>query len=106
MKDISISRTHCSIEYKNGMLLLRDKVSKFGTLVKIIDEIEFNAETGVQLQYESKIIEIFEKKGFRINLGFVNLNDLCCEAEGTYRIKFDRGSADELIQVEDQLPSH
>ena len=35
MKDISISRKHCSIEYKNGLLLIRDKMSKFGTLVKV-----------------------------------------------------------------------
>ena len=35
LKDISISRTHCSLEYKHGMLLVRDKKSKFGTLIKV-----------------------------------------------------------------------
>lgn len=39
MKDISISRTHCSLEYNNGILILRDKGSKFGTLVKVKNNV-------------------------------------------------------------------
>ena len=56
MKDISISRTHCSLEYKHGMLLLRDKKSKFGTLIKLDKMVEFSSEVGIQLQYDSKVI--------------------------------------------------
>ena len=51
MKDISISRIHCSLEYKQGMLLLKDKKSKFGTLVKVDKVIEFDSQTGLQLQF-------------------------------------------------------
>jgi len=43
MKDISISRVHCSLEYKHGMLFVRDKKSKFGTLVKVDRPIDFNS---------------------------------------------------------------
>ena len=43
MKDISISRVHCSLEFKHGMLFVRDKKSKFGTLVKITDSLEFTS---------------------------------------------------------------
>lgn len=43
MKDISISRTHCSLEYKHGIVLLRDKKSKFGTLIKVDKTLEFNS---------------------------------------------------------------
>ena len=39
MKDISVSRVHCSLEFKHGMLLVRDKKSKFGTLVKMKDSL-------------------------------------------------------------------
>ena len=52
--------------------------------------MEFNTETGLQLQYESKIIEIYEKKAFSLNLAFTGIHNLCCEAEGTYKIKFEK----------------
>ena len=56
LKDISISRVHCSLEFKHGMLLLRDKKSKFGTLVKVKEPIEFTSENGVQFQFGSHLI--------------------------------------------------
>ena len=34
ISDISVSRVHACIEYRDGAFLLYDKVSKFGTLVK------------------------------------------------------------------------
>jgi hypothetical protein len=41
-------------------LLVRDKSSKFGTLVRAQKEVEFNGNTGIQFQYESKLIELIE----------------------------------------------
>lgn len=35
MKEISISRTHSVLTYKNRTLFIRDKGSKFGTLIKV-----------------------------------------------------------------------
>ena len=35
MKEISVSRSHCALTYKHKQLFLRDKSSKFGTLVKV-----------------------------------------------------------------------
>ena len=35
MKEISVSRTHCIITYKNKTLFIKDKASKFGTLIKV-----------------------------------------------------------------------
>lgn len=35
INDISVSRLHAMIKYKNGKFLLEDNVSKFGTLVLI-----------------------------------------------------------------------
>ena len=35
INDISVSRLHAMIKYKNGRFLLEDNVSKFGTLVLV-----------------------------------------------------------------------
>ena len=35
MKEISVSRNHCSLVYKGKKLFIKDKGSKFGTLIKI-----------------------------------------------------------------------
>lgn len=50
MKEISVSRNHCSMIYRNKQLYIKDKGSKFGTLVKIQDETEFNPAKGLRLQ--------------------------------------------------------
>jgi|694.fasta_scaffold83823_5 pSer/pThr/pTyr-binding forkhead associated (FHA) protein len=39
MKEISVSRIHCSIIYKNKKLLIKDKGSKFGTLIKVAEKL-------------------------------------------------------------------
>ena len=35
MKEISVSRSHCTLVYKNRNLFIKDKGSKFGTLIKV-----------------------------------------------------------------------
>jgi pSer/pThr/pTyr-binding forkhead associated (FHA) protein len=39
MKEISVSRNHCVISYKKKTLFIKDKGSKFGTLIKVADEL-------------------------------------------------------------------
>lgn len=40
LKDISVSRTHCVLLFENGKLMLKDKKSKFGTLIYLKDKIK------------------------------------------------------------------
>lgn len=44
MSDISVSRNHAAISYKDGKFLLFDKNSKFGTLVQLNQPIEVSGE--------------------------------------------------------------
>jgi hypothetical protein len=44
--------------YKNKTLFIKDKGSKFGTLIKVDKEVEFNPIEGISLQYESKLLTI------------------------------------------------
>jgi hypothetical protein len=80
MKDISISRTHCSLEYKHGMVLVRDKKSKFGTLIKVDKTLEFSSETGLQLQFDSKLIELYNNNTFKS----------CCRDVDSYRLVYEQ----------------
>ena len=38
LKDISVSRTHCVLMYVNGKVMLKDKKSKFGSLMYVKEE--------------------------------------------------------------------
>lgn len=58
MKEISVSRSHCSLLYRNKRLLIKDKGSKFGTLIKVEEEVEFSPIEGVSFQFESKLFTI------------------------------------------------
>ena len=80
MKDISISRTHCSLEHKHGMVLVRDKKSKFGTLIKVDKTLEFSSETGLQLQFDSKLIELYNNNTFKS----------CCRDVDSYRLVYEQ----------------
>lgn len=84
MKEISVSRNHCELTYKNRILYIKDKGSKFGTLIKATDEIEFNPLEGVSLQFESKLIKIQERR----NIG------CCCVESDTFRLKFTNHDED------------
>lgn len=35
MKEISVSRSHCVLFYRNKRLFIKDKGSKFGTLIRV-----------------------------------------------------------------------
>jgi pSer/pThr/pTyr-binding forkhead associated (FHA) protein len=42
--DISVSRIHATIAYKNGKFLLYDNASKFGTLVRIPQKLSLSED--------------------------------------------------------------
>jgi hypothetical protein len=80
MKEISVSRNHCSLLYKNKHLFIKDKGSKFGTLIRLDGEVEFSPNQGISLQYESKLLTIKEK---------TQLN-CCCAESDTFLLKVKR----------------
>ena len=51
MNDISVSRCHSIVKYKDGSFFLEDIISKFGTLVMLRDrqEIKLNYTHAVQI---------------------------------------------------------
>lgn len=48
--DISVSRCHCQIVFKNGQFFLQDKQSKFGTLILTHKRTEIVPETTIAMQ--------------------------------------------------------
>jgi hypothetical protein len=103
MKEISVSRTHCSLIYKHRKLFIQDKSSKFGTLVRVLNETDFSANQGLWLQLESKLIQIQNNS----SLGCCCAeNDnyilrVCSEIKHTAEVKWD-GESNALLQI-DQL---
>jgi hypothetical protein len=61
------------------MLLVRDKKSKFGTLIKVDKMIEFNSESGLQLQFDSKLIELYNNNTFKT----------CCSDIDSYKLIYE-----------------
>jgi pSer/pThr/pTyr-binding forkhead associated (FHA) protein len=64
LRDISVSRSHCSVVFKQGRLYIQDKKSKFGTLVRTSRGVQFDSQFGLQLQFQSKIVEISQAEFF------------------------------------------
>jgi pSer/pThr/pTyr-binding forkhead associated (FHA) protein len=61
VSDISVSRNHSSIHYKDGKFLLFDNNSKFGTLVQVENPVEISPEKTI-LQCGKTVIIISLKK--------------------------------------------
>ena len=49
INDISVSRLHARIRYREGSFYLCDNVSKFGTITLLRDDLELLAEDRVSL---------------------------------------------------------
>ena len=87
LKDISVSRNHCSIIKKNNKLYVLDKGSKFGTLIYMnnpinlyLNKINDNLENLISGRFSFSIglvqnFSLFEK------LFFLNLQ--CCQCKNT-----------------------
>lgn len=50
VSDISVSRNHCHIQYKDGKFTLQDSGSKFGTLSLSKGKIEIPPDTNIGMQ--------------------------------------------------------
>lgn len=48
VNDISVSRMHADVRFENDQFIVRDRQSKFGTLVKFREEIEIKESTLLQ----------------------------------------------------------
>jgi len=61
VSDISVSRNHSSIHYKDGKFLLFDNNSKFGTLVQVENPVEISPEKTI-LQCGKTVVILSLKK--------------------------------------------
>jgi hypothetical protein len=62
--DLTVSRTHCKIQLIGSKFLIKDKNSKFGTLIEISKEIKVkNSE--INLQIGRSVLKIIEKYPFK-----------------------------------------
>lgn len=63
LSDISVSRTHLEMNYKNGNFYIEDKKSKFGTLILIQNDISFypNQLLGFQIRRHYLSIKLIKK---------------------------------------------
>lgn len=61
INDISVSRKHANLEYKNGVFTLTDLKSKFGTLVLISHNVELNEQSSKTFQVGRTVITLKAK---------------------------------------------
>lgn len=61
INDISVSRKHASLEYKNGEFVLTDLKSKFGTLMLISDTVELTESNNKTFQIGRTVVTIKAK---------------------------------------------
>ena len=77
LNDISVSRSHGLFMYEKGQLFIKDRKSKFGTLIRSPGSWEFEGKEGIQLQIGSKLIKIDQEK----------ILDNCCCASKPYQFQ-------------------
>lgn len=59
ISDISVSRVHAEIQYKNSKYYLHDKGSKFGTLVQVKEDILLNEGLShLKMQFGRSVVEM------------------------------------------------
>jgi pSer/pThr/pTyr-binding forkhead associated (FHA) protein len=87
-RDISVSRNHCVIIYKYGGLYIQDKKSKFGTLIRTKRGVQFDSQCGLQLQFQSKIVEISKAEVF---------NGCCVDQSISYFVEINKGIHDNSL---------
>jgi predicted component of type VI protein secretion system len=61
VSDISVSRYHCEIRYKDGKFWLQDTLSKFGTLVLAKGSIDLEPEMTKAVQIGRSVISFTVK---------------------------------------------
>lgn len=63
VSDISVSRKHCSILFKNGKFLLEDWGSKFGTLIKLNSRLQVVKDYSWAIQIGRTVLNYVMKSG-------------------------------------------
>lgn len=61
INDISVSRSHAILTFKNGKICIRDLKSKFGTLVLIKKDLQIFEKKTIQLQIGRTYLETHSK---------------------------------------------
>lgn len=61
INDISVSRKHANLEYKNGVFTLTDLKSKFGTLVLLSHNVELNDSNSKTFQIGRTVVTLKSK---------------------------------------------
>ena len=61
INDISVSRRHASLEYKNGNFVLTDLKSKFGTLMLVSEDVELSEKNNKTFQIGRTVVTIKAK---------------------------------------------
>lgn len=61
INDISVSRKHASLEYKDGNFVLTDLKSKFGTLMLISESVKLSEQNNKTFQIGRTVITIKAK---------------------------------------------
>ena len=56
VNDISVSRTHAIMKYRDGAFYIEDNQSKFGTLIQVKEEIELGLNTAKAVQIGRSVV--------------------------------------------------
>lgn len=84
MSDISVSRNHAAISYKDGKFLLFDKNSKFGTLVQLNQPIEVSGEKTIIQCGKTVVILSIKKEPLAATLPeVVEVMEIILDSPGT-----------------------
>ena len=57
LTDISVSRAHAQIIFKNDQFFIKDSKSKFGTLIKLDETLSFKKDELIKVQYGRSLYE-------------------------------------------------
>jgi hypothetical protein len=71
ISDITVSRKHCKITFKENEFFVEDLKSKFGTVVKIHKNFIMSKSSDITVQINRTVIQILYKKPW-------SFNDCCC----------------------------
>lgn len=64
LDDVSVSRNHAIVRYKNGKFYLEDNMSKFGTLIQAQNKIRINSNVFVQINRSVLNFELYRPFAF------------------------------------------
>lgn len=78
--DVSVSRKHCSLLFRNGQLFLQDNKSKFGTLVRFQRRISVSSNE-LWMQYGRTLV-VLSKESYLTSACCMCIEEVQFEIEG------------------------